>query len=179
MAKRQRATNNNGDDKRAVNNVEPVNADDVEALRGLVDAVTKERDELATALQECTAQLGAASRRPGNDKRIPDHDQAADLCELVEVVRKAHADAESLAIIAPALPVDFGEPHGYVSDHVEMRLTRRQAVALRAVFDGCIAAGVRTPQRRVVDSHAAAVRWILDAIADAAGNRLAGGDVIR
>jgi hypothetical protein len=75
--------------------------------------------------------------------------------------------AEPHSTVLVGLPVRLPpNPDVYVSRHVEVRLDRRQATALRRVFDGLNANHARLASGRHVDSAADVVRSILERIAD-------------
>ena len=68
-----------------------------------------------------------------------------------------------------SLPVEGPDDGAYVSNHVEVQLTGRQAVAMRMLLDGLHAAGATFDGGRYVKNPPDVVRYVLSNVADAAG----------
>ena len=62
------------------------------------------------------------------------------------------------------LKVPTCKTDGYVGDRIDVRMTRREAIACRRLFDGLRSEHVILPTGRHVDRSPDAVRWILNRI---------------
>lgn len=66
-----------------------------------------------------------------------------------------------------SVPLEVAEPDGYVSTHVEVRLSGRQAVGLHRLWRTLNRRDERTLNGKHVQSRADAVRWLLEELAEA------------
>lgn len=75
-----------------------------------------------------------------------------------------HAEVISSVLIEiPVMPFDASK---YRTNQLHLRLTQRQADAMRVIFDGLHEAKRKLDSGKHVDSPADAVKWILERIAD-------------
>ena len=75
---------------------------------------------------------------------------------------KSKASTPAKKTVTLTLPV-FETP-GYVSRHLDVQMTRTQALALRRVLDGLRASHALLPNGKHVDAAPDAIRWILDSV---------------
>ena len=126
-------------------------------------------------------ELEAALDRPIADEPAPDvetgttvvtDDLETDLAQLDPLTAEEEAAIAEKFIavheeVAITLPVETSGPEGYVSTHVEARLSPKQAQGLHKVWRALETQAARTQDGKPVRSRADAVRWILEAVADA------------
>ena len=106
----------------------------------------------------------------GDDDGGNDDQADEDEVHRSPVTRAPKAEAAIVTLTVPVL--EHGRP---VVSYLQARLTPRQSRGLRLLFDGLhnmeetVRYGSRQARREPVTSQADAIRWLLDAVADAAG----------
>ena len=159
-------------------------AAETEVTPEAVAAETKaaaETTENAKSKEEVVAEPTAVSDAdiPGPDFTAPNVDQAeaspaaeGEKAEAADTVETAAAAATVTPVVAQAtiaVPLSEVPPGGYMTNHVEVRLSHDQTYALRGLFYGLREAGECLAGGKPIASNADVVRWLLEQVA-AAGN---------
>lgn len=83
--------------------------------------------------------------------------------DSIDLDNEQVTQAAGVIIEIPVRPFD---PNIYRTNQLHLRLTQRQADAMRVIFDGLHDAKAKLESGKHVDSPADAVKWILEKVAD-------------